>query len=208
MGIFSLTSNKKLPPIPSCALPQPKHDLANVLDVGLSLCLICAIPHPHLLAIHRKLDYGVVVAQSLPILIRLAFNLLFQRLQGTRRHHPRNPHELVVLCLSSRLSFLDKLLALAHLLVRVLNERLSNVTYPIFNLLLEVLALGVIFGNVLQPPTSRHSDLVLQDLVGEDVGATNAPRCVHSILVELDFARLDVRCLYELIFVAIPILLL
>ena len=111
-------------------------------------------------------------------------------------------------CLSSRLSFLDKLLALAHLLVRIIDERLSQIEYPIFNLLLEVLALGVIFGNVLQPPTSRHSDLVLQDPVGKDVGATNAPRCVHSILEELDFARLDVRGLDELIFVAIPILLL
>ena len=108
----SIAWDKELPPIPSCALPQPKDNLANVLDVGLSLCLICAIPHPHLLAIHRKLDYGVVVAQRLPILIRLAFNLLFQRLQGTRRHHPRNPHELVVLFLSSRLSFLHQRLAL------------------------------------------------------------------------------------------------
>ena len=182
--------------------------MANVLDVGLSLCLICAIPHPHLLALHRELDYGVVVAQRLPILIRLAFNLLFQRLQGTRRHHPRNPHELVVFCLSSRLSFLHQRLALAHLLVRIIDERLSQIEYPIFNLLLEVLALGVIFGNVLQPPTSRHSDLVLQDLVGEDVGATNAPRCVHSILEELDFARLDVRGLDELIFVVRSLLLL
>lgn len=92
--------------------------------------------------------------------------------------------------------------------MRVIDERLSQIEYPIFNLLLEGLALGVIFGNVLQPPTSRHSDLVLQCLVYEDVGATNAPRCVHSILEELDFARLDVRGLDELIFVVRSLLLL
>ena len=92
--------------------------------------------------------------------------------------------------------------------MRVIDERLSQIEYPIFNLLLEGLALGVTLGNVLQPPTSRHSDLVLQDLVGEDVGASNSARCVHSVFVELDFVRLDVRCLDELIFMAIPILLL
>ena len=92
--------------------------------------------------------------------------------------------------------------------MRVIDERLSQLAYSIFNLLLEGLALGVILGDVLQPPTTRHSDLVLQDLVGEDVRATNAPRCVHSILEELDFARLDVRGLDELIFMAISILLL
>ena len=53
--------------------------------------------------------------------------------------------------------------------MRVIDERLSQIEYPIFNLLLEGLALGVTLGNVLQPPTSRHSDLVLQDLVGKDV---------------------------------------
>ena len=90
----------------------------------------------------------------------------------------------------------------------VIYERLSQIEYPIFNLLLEGLALGVILGDVLQPPTSRHSDLVLQDLVGKDVRATNAPRCVHSILEELDFARLDVRGLDELIFVVRSLLLL
>ena len=92
--------------------------------------------------------------------------------------------------------------------MRVIDERLSQIEYPIFNLLLEGLALGVILGDVLQPPTSRHSDLVLQDLVGEDVRATNAPRCVHSILEELDFACLDVRGLDELIFVVRSLLLL
>ena len=85
---------------------------------------------------------------------------------------------------------------------------MSQLAYPIFNLLLEGLALGVILGDVLQPPTSRNGDLVLQDLVGEDMGASNSARCVHSILEELDFVRLDVRGLDELIFVAIPILLL
>ena len=107
-----LTSNKELPPIPSRALPQPKHDLANVLDVGLSLCLICAIPNPHLLALHRKLDDCVVIAECLLIRIRLLFKLLLQRLQGTRNHTPNSPYELVVLCLSSRLSFLHQRLAL------------------------------------------------------------------------------------------------
>ena len=92
--------------------------------------------------------------------------------------------------------------------MRVIDERLSQLAYPIFSLLLEGLALGVFLGNVLQPPTTRHSDLVLQDLVGKDVRATNAPRCVHSILVELDFARLDVRGLDELIFVVRSLLLL
>ena len=92
--------------------------------------------------------------------------------------------------------------------MRVIDERLSQIEYPIFNLLLEGLALGVTLGDILQSPTSRHSDLVLQDLVGKDVGASNSARCVHSILEELDFVRLDVRCLDELIFVAIPILLL
>ncbi len=92
--------------------------------------------------------------------------------------------------------------------MRVIDERLSQIEYPISNLLLEGLALGIVLGNVLQPPTSRNGDLVLQCLVYEDVRATNAPRCVHSILVELDFARLDVRGLDELIFVGRSLLLL
>ena len=202
------TSNKEFPSIPTRARPQPKHDLANVLDVRRLLCLVCAIPFLHDLAIHRQLDNGVVFREGLFIILRLFLKLLLQRLQGTRCHTPNSPNELVVFCLSSRLSFLDELLALAHLLVRILDERLPNVTYPIFNLLLEVLTLGVILGDVLQPPTSRNGDLVLQDLVGEDMGASNSARCVHSVFVELDFVRLDVRCLDELIFMAIPILLL
>ena len=74
----SFLCDKELPPIPSCALPQPKHDLANVLDVGLSLCLVRTIPHPHLLSLHRELDDCVVIAERLLVRIRLSFKLLLQ----------------------------------------------------------------------------------------------------------------------------------
>ena len=140
----SIAWDKELPPIPTRALPQSKDNLANVLDVGLSLCLVRTIPHPHLLSIHRELDDCVVIAERLLVRIRLLFKLLLQRLQGTRNHTPNSPNELVVFCLSSRLSFLHKLLALEHLLTRIFDERLSQIEYPIFNLLLEGLALGVI----------------------------------------------------------------
>ena len=50
--------------------------LANVLDVGLPLRLVCAIPLSHELAIHRALDDGVVVGERLPILLRLVSKLV------------------------------------------------------------------------------------------------------------------------------------
>ena len=74
-------SHKELPSIASRARPQSKHDLANVLDVGLPLCLVCAIPLAHLLAIHRKLNYGVVVVERLTILNGFVFKLVFHTLR-------------------------------------------------------------------------------------------------------------------------------
>ena len=153
---YSLTSNKELPPIASCALPQSKSHLAYVLDVGLPLRLVCAIPHLQLLAIHRQLNYGVVVGKSLFVILCLLFKLLLQRLQGIRNHAPRNPHELVVFCLSLRLSFLDELLALAHLIVGILDERLPYVAHPRFKYPLELGALWIVLVDVLQPPTTRQ----------------------------------------------------
>lgn len=163
------TSNKKLPPIPSCALPQPKHDLANVLDVGLSLCLICAIPHPHLLAIHRKLDNGVVFREGLFIILRLFLKLLLQRLQGARCHTSHSPHKLIVLCLAFCLFTFNEHLALEHLLVSIFDKRLPQVSHLVFNLLLESLALRVILGYVFQTPISLFLALIIQRLVDEDV---------------------------------------
>ncbi|MBR4845835.1 MAG: hypothetical protein IKU98_05385 [Bacteroidaceae bacterium] len=180
--------------------------MAYVLDVGLPLRLVCAIPYPHLLAIHRELDYGVVVAERLLVILCLAFKLFLQRLQGTRHHTLGNSHKLVVFRLASRLCLLDELLALEHLIVRTRNERLPQGAYPLFNLLLERSALGIVLGNVLQSPATRNGELVLQDLVYEDVGATNPTRGVHPILVELDFVRLCVRRLDELILVACSLL--
>ena len=68
---FLRMSHDELPPIPSCAFSHPKDDLANVLDVGLLLCLVRAIPLRHNFALHRLLDYGVVVGEGLFVVLRL-----------------------------------------------------------------------------------------------------------------------------------------
>ena len=75
--------NKELPSVPPRAFSHPKNDLANVLDVGLLLCLICAIPLRHHLSIHRHLDNGVVFGERLLVILCFALKLLLQRLQGT-----------------------------------------------------------------------------------------------------------------------------
>ena len=194
-------SHKELPPIPTRALSQPKHDLAYVLEVGFPLCLMCAIPLRHDLSILRQLDDGVVLGECLLVILSLALKLLLQRLQGTRRHASHSANELVVFRLALRLLPLHEHLALEHLISRILNERLPQVAYPILNLLLEGRALGIVLGDVLQSPTTSHCDLSLQDLVCEDMGATNLTRRIHSILVELNLARRGVRSLYELVLV-------
>ena len=74
----SIPFDKELPPIPSRALAQSKDYLANVLDVGFLLCLVRALPRPYLFAIHRQLDYGVVVGERLLIFMRLFLKLFLQ----------------------------------------------------------------------------------------------------------------------------------
>ena len=63
--------NKELPFVPPRAFSHTKDNLANVLDVGLPLCLVRALPLPHELAIHRQLDYGVVFGEGLFVIICL-----------------------------------------------------------------------------------------------------------------------------------------
>ena len=77
--------------------------------------------------------------------------------------------------LALRLFTFHELLALEHLIVGIFNKRFPQAAYSILNLLLELIALGIVLGYVLQPPTSCHGDLVLQDLVYEDMGASNLP---------------------------------
>lgn len=69
--VSRVPSNKELPPIATCAFPHAKDNLTNVLDVGFLLCLVCAIPFRHDLAIHRLLDYGVVFGEGLFVVLRL-----------------------------------------------------------------------------------------------------------------------------------------
>ena len=59
--------------------------------------------------------------------------------------------------------------------MRVIDERLSQIEYPIFNLLLEGLALGVILGYVFQAPISLFLALIIQRLVDVNVRATKFP---------------------------------
>ena len=59
--------------------------------------------------------------------------------------------------------------------MRVIDERLSQIEYPIFNLLLEGLALRVILGYVFQTPISLFLALIIQRLIDEDVGASKLP---------------------------------
>lgn len=171
----SIALYKELPSIASRARPQSKHDLANVLDVGLPLCLVCAIPFRHDLAIHRQLDNGVVVGEGLFVILCFAFKLLLQRLQRIRHKTPRNPHELVVLRLALCLFSFNKLLALEHLLVRKLNERLPYIAYPRFKYPLVFGALGIVLGYVFQTPITLFLALIIQRLIDEDVGATKFP---------------------------------
>ena len=149
--------------------------MAYVLDVGLPLCLVCAIPFRHDLAIHRQLDNGVVFREGLFIILRLFLKLLLQRLQGTRHHTSNSPHQLVVLRLALCLFTFHIRLALEHLIVRILNERFPHVVYPILNLLLEGRALGIVLGYVLQFPSARSLALVPQRLIDEDMGASKFP---------------------------------
>ena len=168
-------SHKELPSIPSCARPQSKHDLANVLDVGFLLCLVCAIPLPHDISLHRQLDNGVVFREGLFIILRLFLKLLLQRLQGTRCHTSHSPNELIVLRLAFLLFSFNEHLAFEHLIVSIFNKRLPQVSYLVFNLLLEGLALWVILGYVFQTPISLFLALISQRLVDVIVGATKFP---------------------------------
>lgn len=169
------TSNKELPPIATCALPQPKHNLANVLDVGCLFCLVCAIPLAHLLAIHRQLDNGVVLVERLPILNGFAFKLVFHVLRQRGQPTSQCPYEFVVLCLALSLCLLDQLVALAHIVAYHLNERLPCLAYVVLDLLLVGRAFCGVLGDVLQHPTIYLGHLVVQRLVCEDVGASNVP---------------------------------
>ena len=171
----SIALYKKLPPIPSCARPQPKHDLANVLDVRRLLCLVRAIPFLHDLAVHRQLDYGVVFREGLFVILCLFLKLLLQRLQGTRHHTSHSPNELIVLRLAFRLFSFHEHLALEHLLVSIFDKRLPQVSYLVLNLLLEGLALRVVLGYVFQTPISLFLTLIIQRLVDADARATKFP---------------------------------
>ena len=171
----SIVLYKELPSIPTCAFPQPKGHFAYVLDVGLPLCLVCAIPLCHDLAIHRLLDYGVVVGEGLFVVLRLFLKLLLQRLQGARHHTSNSPHQLVVLRLALCLFTFHIRLALEHLVVRLLKKHSPHVSYSIFNLLLVSIALGIVLGYVLQFPIALSLSLVPQRLIDEDMGATKFP---------------------------------
>ena len=80
-----------------------------------------------------------------------------------------------MLRLAFRLFSFNEHLAFEHLIVSIFNKRLPQVAYLVFNLLLEVRALWIVLGDVFQSPTTSRRVLSLQDLVGKDVGATNAP---------------------------------
>ncbi len=167
--------NKELPPIPPCAFTHPKDNLANVLDVGFPLCLVCAIPTRHHLAIHRLLDYGVVVCEGVLIIFCLAFKLILQRFKDIRDHAPQCSNGLVVFCLALRLFTFHELLALARLISHIFNEHFPCVSYSIFNLLLELIALGIVLGNVFQFPIALFCALISQRLIDEDMRTTNLP---------------------------------
>ena len=200
--------NKELPSVPPRAFSHPKNDLANVLDVGFLFRLVCAIPTRHNFSIHRLLDYGVVVCESVLIIFCLAFKLILQRFKDIRDHAPQCPNGFFVFSLALRLFTFHELLAFARLISHIINEHFPCVSYSIFNLLLELIALWVILGNVFHFPIALFLALVPQRLIDEGVGATNLPCRFHSILEELDFVRFKVRQLDELIFVCRSLLLL
>ena len=149
--------------------------MTNVLDVGFLFCLVCAIPFSHNLAIHRHLNYCVVVAERLPIFNRFAFKLgsyvVPQRAQITSQ----SSNDLIVFQLALRLFTFHKLLALAHFLSHMFNECFPQMAYPLIFLLLELIALGIVHGNVFQFPIALCLALVVQRLVDKDMGATNLP---------------------------------
>ena len=78
-------------------------------------------------------------------------------------------------CLAFRLFPLHERLAFEHLIVSILNKRLSQIAHSIVKLLLELIALRVILGNVFQSPKPLFSALIFQRLVDEDMGASNLP---------------------------------
>lgn len=158
-------SHQELPPIPPCALPQSKNDLANVLDVGFLFCLVCVIPFRHELAIHRALNYGVVVGERLPIFNGLFFKLGSYVLAKRTQIPSQCTHDLVVFCLALSLFAFHKLLALAHFLSYMFNERMPQVASSIFNLLFEGCALRIVLGYVFQFPNSLFCALVLQRFI-------------------------------------------
>ena len=193
-------SNKKLPPISARALPQSKHDLANVLDVGCHFRFVCAPPLSHPLAVHCQLDYGVVIAERLTIFYRFGFKLVLYVLCQRAQISPQCTHDLVVFRFTFRFRRFDQLVPLEHFITSEINYGLTLGLASRFNLLLEVFASWIVLGDVLQPPTIRTCDLFPQRLVREDVGASNFTRRFHSVSVELDFVSLYVRILYELVF--------
>ena len=80
-----------------------------------------------------------------------------------------------MLRLALRLFTFHELLAFARLISHIINEHFPCVSYSIFNLLLELIALRVVLGNVLKFPITFFFALILQRLVDEDMGATNLP---------------------------------
>ena len=136
-------------------MPQPKHDLAYVLDVRRLFRLMCAIPLAHLLAINRQLDNGVVVVERLRVFQRLAFKLVFHILRQRDQPTSQCPYEFVVLRLALRFHFLNQLVAFAHIVAYHLNERLPCVACLVLNLLLVGCAFRSLLGDVLQHPTIR-----------------------------------------------------
>ena len=173
--LCQITSNKERPSIPARALPQPKDDLTNVLDVRCLFRLMCAIPLSHPLAIHRQLDYGVVVAERLPILNGFAFKLVLHRLHDRRQHAPQRPHDLVVFSLTFCLRLFYQLVPLEHFTTSEIHEGLTLGLTSRFNILLEVFASWIVLGYVFQTPISLFLALIIQCLIDEDVRASNVP---------------------------------
>ena len=74
-----------------------------------------------------------------------------------------------MLCFALCLFTFHKLLALEHLIVRLLKKHSPRVSYSIFNLLLVFIALGIVLGYVLQFPNTFFFALIVQRLIDEGV---------------------------------------
>lgn len=136
---------------------------------------MCVIPFRHNFTIHRALNYGVIVCEHLPIFLCFVGELVLQRLNGGLNHSPQLLDDFIVLRLALRLCLLDELAPLVHFVLDVLNEHSPLGLNSLFNLHLELIALGIVLRYVLQPPAMSRRDLFLQGVVCEDVRTSNLP---------------------------------